>query len=58
MNRTLNLTPEEIRTIYFACLAKLDTLETAIEDHPTMEYAIQTEIDCLQIIKTKLAYTK
>lgn len=58
MTRHLSLTSEEIRTLYFACLDKLSTLETAIEDHPTMEYAIQSEIDCLQLIKHKLAYTK
>ena len=56
--KTIQCTSEEIRTLYFACLDKLDTLETAIEDHPTMEESIQSEITCLQIIKHKLAYTK
>ena len=56
--KTIQCTSEEIRTLYFACLDKLDTLETLIEDRPTMEESIQTEIDCLHLIKQKLAYAK
>jgi hypothetical protein len=56
--KTTQFTSEEIRTLYFACLDKLDTLETLIEDKPTMEESIQSEITCLQIIKHKLAYAK
>ncbi len=56
--KTTEFTSEEIHTLYFACLDKLDTLETLIEDHPTMEESIQAEITCLQTIKHKLAYTK
>lgn len=58
MTRNLSLTSEEVRTLYFACLDKLDTLETLLEDHPTMEESIQSEVTCLQIIKHKLAYSK
>jgi len=56
--KTTQFTSEEIRTLYFACLDKLSTLETLIEDKPTMEESIQSEIDCLHLIKQKLAYTK
>ncbi len=56
--KTTQFTSEEIRTLYFACLDKLTTLETLIEDRPTLEESLQSEITCLQIIKTKLAYTK
>lgn len=58
MTRSLTFTTEEIRTLYFACLDKLDTLETLLEDRPTLEESLQSEITCLQIIKHKLAYTK
>lgn len=56
--KQFEFTSEEVHTLYFACLDKLNTLETLLEDKPAMEESIQSEITCLQIIKHKLAYTK
>jgi hypothetical protein len=54
--KTAQFTPEEIHTLYFACLDKLNTLETLLDDKPILSESIQSEINCLYTLKNKLAY--
>ena len=52
---TTQFTSEERRVLYFACLDKLNILETLLDAKPILVESIQAEINCLYTLKDKLA---